>query len=60
MNRKRTDYPPNVLQFYNKYTSGMADAQARAFWKMFRKAANAYVDYNATEQRDITPTNKGE
>lgn len=53
MNRKREDYQPNVQRFFNKYTFDMSHDQARFFWKAFRKAANAYVSFNAEAHRDL-------
>lgn len=37
----------NVAAFVNQYTASMSKEQHRAFWKNFRKAANAYAETQA-------------
>ncbi len=37
----------NVTQFVAQYTASMSKEQHRAFWKKFRKAANAYAETQA-------------
>ena len=37
----------NVAAFVNQYTASMSKEQHRAFWKKFRKAANAYAETQA-------------
>lgn len=44
----KPDYPPNVTAFVNKWQPVESDSRRKAFWKEFRKAANAYVKFKET------------
>lgn len=45
----------NVTAFIEQYTAGMSKEQSAAFWKKFRKAANAYAQ---TQSERITQLEK--
>ena len=40
----RPDYPPNVEHFIAKWQP-LENPRRKAFWKEFRKAANAYAEF---------------
>jgi hypothetical protein len=45
----RPDYPANVRRFVAKWQPE-EEARQKAFWKEFRKAANAYSDFRQNSQ----------
>jgi hypothetical protein len=45
--------PKNVSAFVAEFTAGMSAPQHAAFWKKFRKAANAYADTQAKRICDL-------
>lgn len=44
----KPDYPPNVKRFISKWQPDEA-ARQKAFWKEFRKAANAYSKFREND-----------
>ena len=47
----------NVTAFVQQYTAGMSKEQAAAFWKKFRKAANAYAQTQAERITELEKQN---
>ena len=47
----RPDYPSNVKHFIAKWQPE-EEARQRAFWKEFRKAANAYANFKQNDQAE--------
>ena len=47
----------NVTAFIEQYTAGMSKEQAAAFWKKFRKAANAYAQTQAERITELEKQN---
>lgn len=47
------DYPANVKRFVAKWQPE-EDARQKAFWKEFRKAANAYADFKQNSDGDYS------
>lgn len=53
MNYRKEDLPKNVTSFVSKWGGVYTDQRQTAFWKEFRKAANAYANVQAQRIQEL-------